>query len=120
MGDAVTLFTHSDYGRTFKPNNSNGTDHAWGNEHLIVGGAVRGGVYGRYPELVLGGADDVGVDSWEQQGRWIPGTSVDQYVATLLGWFGASDAQLDAIVPNLRNFGSTRQLGFLAPAVAGG
>ncbi|MCU0774566.1 MAG: DUF1501 domain-containing protein [Ideonella sp.] len=120
MGDAVTLFTHSDFGRTFKPNNSNGTDHAWGNEHLIVGGAVRGGVYGRFPELVLGGPDDVGVDSWEQQGRWIPGTSVDQYVATLLGWFGATDAQLDAIVPNLRNFGSSRQLGFLAPPVAGG
>jgi uncharacterized protein (DUF1501 family) len=113
MAEAVTLFTQSDFGRTFKPNNSTGTDHAWGNEHLIVGGAVRGGIYGRFPELVLGGPDDVGVDSWELQGRWIPTTSVDQYAATLLGWFGATDGQLDQVLPNLRNFGSTRRLGFL-------
>ena len=113
MAESVTLFTQSDFGRTFVPNNSTGTDHAWGNEHLIVGGAVRGGAYGRFPELVLGGPDDVGVDSWELQGRWIPSTSVDQYAATLLGWFGATDAQLDQILPNLRNFGSNRRLAFL-------
>ncbi len=114
MGQMVTLFTQSDFGRTFKPNSSNGTDHAWGNQHLVMGGAVKGGRgYGTYPELVLGGPDDVGVDSWELQGRWIPTTSVDQYAATLLGWFGATDAQLDAVLPNLRNFGSNRKLGFL-------
>jgi uncharacterized protein (DUF1501 family) len=113
MADAVTLFTQSDFGRTFKPNNSTGTDHAWGNEHFILGGAVRGGVHGRFPELALGGPDDVGVDAWELQGRWIPSTSVDQYAATLLGWFGATDTQLDQILPNLRNFGSARRLAFL-------
>ncbi|HWH84091.1 MAG TPA: DUF1501 domain-containing protein [Burkholderiaceae bacterium] len=114
LGDAVTTFTQSDFGRTFAPNNSTGTDHAWGNQHLVMGGAVKGGTtYGTYPELVLGGADDVGQDAWELQGRWIPTTSVDQYAATLLGWFGASDAQLDTVLPNLRNFGSARRLAFL-------
>jgi len=114
MADAVTAFTQSDFGRTFTPNNSSGTDHAWGNQHLVIGGAVKGGLtYGTYPTLALGGPDDVGVDSWELQGRWIPTTSVDQYAATLLGWFGASDAQLDAVLPNLANFGSARRLGFL-------
>jgi uncharacterized protein (DUF1501 family) len=114
MGDVVTTFTQSDFGRTFKPNNSSGTDHAWGNQHLVMGGAVRGGTtYGRYPELALGGPDDVGVDAWELQGRWIPTTSVDQYAATLLGWFGASEAQLDAVLPNLVNFGANRRLGIL-------
>ncbi|MBP6226209.1 MAG: DUF1501 domain-containing protein, partial [Rhizobacter sp.] len=114
LGQSVTAFTQSDFGRTFKPNSSNGTDHAWGNQHLVVGGAVRGGAtYGTYPQLVLGGEDDVGTESWEQQGRWIPTTSVDQYAATLLGWFGASDAQLDAALPNLRNFGTRRRLGFV-------
>ena len=113
LGAAVTAFTQSDFGRTFATNNSNGTDHAWGNQHLVVGGAVKGGAtYGTYPELALGGADDVGKESWELQGRWIPTTSVDQYAATLLGWFGASDAQLDAVLPNLRNFGM-RKLAFL-------
>jgi uncharacterized protein (DUF1501 family) len=113
MADAVTAFTQSDFGRTFTINNSSGTDHAWGNNHLVVGGAVRGGLtYGTYPQLVLGGPDDVGQDSWELQGRWIPTTGVDQYAATLLGWFGASEGQLDAVLPNLRNF-TTRRLGFL-------
>lgn len=112
--DQVTLFTQSDFGRTFKPNNSTGTDHAWGNHHLVLGGAVKGRTtYGTYPTLVLGGPDDVGLHEWEQHGRWIPTTSVDQYAATLLRWFGASDAQLDAILPNLVNFGSQRVLGFL-------
>jgi uncharacterized protein (DUF1501 family) len=114
MADKVTLFTQSDFGRTFTPNSSNGTDHAWGNEQLVMGGAVRGAAtYGRYPELALGGPDDVGVDPWELQGRWIPSTSVDQYAATLLRWWGLADTQLDAALPNLRNFGSARNLGFM-------
>ncbi|MCF8206666.1 MAG: DUF1501 domain-containing protein [Methylotenera sp.] len=113
LAESVTTFTQSDFGRTFKPNNSGGTDHAWGNHHLVLGGAVRGGLYGSYPTLALGGPDDVGVDAWEQQGRWIPTRSVDQYAATLLGWMGATNAQLDQILPNLTNFGSARSLGFL-------
>ena len=114
MGDAVTLFTQSDFGRTFAPNSSSGTDHAWGNHQLVLGGAVNGGTtYGTYPELVLGGPSDVGVDDWELQGRWIPTSSVDQYAATLLGWFGATPGQLDTILPNLANFGSNRNLGFM-------
>ena len=114
LGQQVTSFTQSDFGRTLKPNNSSGTDHAWGNQHLVLGGAVKGGAtYGRYPELVLGGADDVGVDAWELQGRWIPSTSVDQYAATLLRWFGANEGQLDQVLPNLANFGTARGLGFV-------
>jgi uncharacterized protein (DUF1501 family) len=114
LDNAVTTFTQSDFGRTFAINNSTGTDHAWGNQHLVMGGAVKGGqTYGAYPELVLGGTNDVGVNGWELQGRWIPTTSVDQYAATLLGWFGASDAQLDTVLPNLKNFGAARKLAFL-------
>jgi len=114
LGSAVTSFTQSDFGRTFAPNNSTGTDHAWGNQHLVLGGAVKGGAtYGTYPDLVLGGNNDVGQDTWELQGRWIPTTAVDQYAATLLGWFGASDGQLDAVLPNLKNFGGARKLAFL-------
>ena len=113
LSDAVTAFTQSDFGRTFGINNNLGTDHAWGNQHLVLGGAVNGGTsYGTYPELTLGGPDDVGVDTWERQGRWLPTTSVDQYAATLLGWFGATDTQLARVLPNLQNF-PTRRLGFL-------
>jgi uncharacterized protein (DUF1501 family) len=106
VAGAVTTFTASDFGRTLLPNSTSGTDHAWGATQLVLGGAVRGGLHGTFPELVLGGRDDVGQESWERQGRWIPTTSVEQYAATLLAWFGASDAQLAAALPNLRNFSS--------------
>jgi uncharacterized protein (DUF1501 family) len=113
LSDAVTTFTQSDFGRTFAPNNSRGTDHAWGNHHLVIGGAVNGGsTYGRYPTLALGGPDDVGVDDWELQGRWIPTTSVSQYAATLLNWFGADTAQVDAVLPELGAF-PQRTIGFV-------
>jgi uncharacterized protein (DUF1501 family) len=113
MAGSVTTFTQADFGRTFQPNMSNGTDHAWGNHQFVMGGAVKGkATYGTYPELVIGGPDDVGVETWERQGRWIPTSSVDQYASTLLGWFGAGGSQIDQILPNLRNF-SRRTLGFL-------
>lgn len=111
LGGAVTSFTQSDFGRTFASNGSLGTDHAWGNNHFIMGGAVsRATTYGTYPELTLGGPDDIGLSANQMQGRWIPTTSVDQYAATLLSWFGASNTQLDAILPNLHNFGSARSI----------
>jgi len=112
LNDAVTAFTMSDFGRTFKPNASAGTDHAWGNTQLIMGGAVSGGAWGTFPSLELGGADDAGIASNEQQGRWIPTTSVDQYAATLGRWLGLSDAALLGVFPNLANF-PVRNLGFM-------
>jgi uncharacterized protein (DUF1501 family) len=111
----VTTFTESDFGRTFKPNSSSGTDHAWGNQQLIVGGAVNGKqFYGIYPSLVLGGLDDAGKNTWDSQGRWIPTTSVDQYAATLLKWF-APTVTPQSIFPNLANF-TVKDLGFMKPA----
>ncbi|WP_363800163.1 DUF1501 domain-containing protein [Lysobacter firmicutimachus] len=102
----VTAFTASDFGRTLS-SNGDGSDHGWGSHHFVVGGAVRGGrYYGRMPDLSVDGPDDGG------QGRIIPTTSVDQYAATLARWFGVEEGDLDAILPNLRNF-PTRDLGFL-------
>ncbi len=109
VAESVTTFTLSDFGRTFQPASGAGTDHAWGNHHFILGGAVRGGeMYGRYPTLVRAGPDDA-----DTSGRWIPTTSVDQYGATLARWFGVSEAGLAAIFPNLGLF-PTSNIGFLA------
>ena len=113
LGGSVTTFTQSDFGRTLRANSSMGTDHAWGNNHLIMGGAVKGGkTYGVYPELVPGGINDVS-NSATSEGRWIPTTSVDQYAATLLRWWGLADGQLNTVLPNLVNFGAARNVGFV-------
>ena len=106
LRDSVTTFTASDFGRTYA-SNGDGTDHGWGAHHFVMGGAVRGKeIYGRYPVVGLGTSDEVG------SGSLLPQVSVDQIGGTLGKWFGASDASLDLIFPNLRNF-PQRNLGFL-------
>ncbi|MFZ1545949.1 MAG: DUF1501 domain-containing protein, partial [Candidatus Nitrotoga sp.] len=108
VSDQVTTFSLSDFGRTFKPASGGGSDHAWGNHHFVMGGAVKGGdLYGRYPTLVLAGPDDA-----EKEGRWIPTTAVDQYGATLARWFGVANADMAQVFPNLASFGNSN-LGFL-------
>jgi uncharacterized protein (DUF1501 family) len=100
----VTLFTESEFNRTGDANANNGTDHAWGGHHLVMGGAVRGGqTYGTFPTLQLRGPDDAG-----SRGNFIPTTSLDQYAATLGGWFGVPDSELRLIFPNLANFAPQR------------
>jgi uncharacterized protein (DUF1501 family) len=107
VANNVTTFTLSDFGRTYSPN-SDGTDHAWGSHHLIMGGAVKGGdFYGTFPTLAVNGPDD-----GTGQGRWVPTTSVDQYAATLASWFGVAAADLPSIFPNLANF-PTQTLGIM-------
>ena len=104
--ESVTTFTQSDFGRTLT-SNGDGTDHAWGGNQLVVGGAVNGGdLYGSYPLLQIGGPEDVG------GGRMIPSTSADQYAATLARWFGIPDMDLEVVAPNLGNF-AQRDLGFM-------
>ena len=106
MDNSVTLFTHSDFGRTLT-SNGDGSDHAWGGIQFVMGGAVRGQrIYGQYPLLEIGSAQDVG------GGRFIPTTSADQYAATLANWFGVQDADLAKVAPSIGNF-AQRNLGFL-------
>jgi len=108
MFDQVTLFTMTDFSRSHQANSTNGTDHAWGNHHLIVGGAVQGGsLYGTFPDLIMGGDSDFG-----NIGLWIPTTSGSQYAATVAKWLGLGTADLATIFPELKNFPQST-LGFL-------
>jgi uncharacterized protein (DUF1501 family) len=107
MRKQVTLFTASDFGRTFA-SNGDGSDHGWGSHHFIMGGAVKGkDIYGSMPVTGLGHSLDIG------SGSLLPTTSVDQYGATLASWFGLSPTQIADVFPNILNF-STRNLGFMA------
>jgi uncharacterized protein (DUF1501 family) len=114
LEDSVITFSASDFGRTLR-SNGNGTDHAWGGNALIMGGHVQGGrIYGTFPDLALESNDDTGYG-----GRLIPTTSVDQFIAELLRWFGVPAANMSYVLPNIANFynvnSSSLPIGFLKP-----
>jgi uncharacterized protein (DUF1501 family) len=109
VDSSVTTFTASEFGRTLTPSGTDGSDHAWGNHHFIIGGGVRGGqFYGNFPLLAPGGNSDANT-----RGTLIPTTAVDQYGSTLAQWFGVPPSGLPTVFPNIANFGTT-PLGFLS------
>ena len=107
MENDVTTFNISDFGRSIG-NNGDGTDHAWGAHHFVMGGAVKGGRYGTLPDLTLDGEDDA-----SKKGRLIPTTSMSQYLGTIVKWFGADEAMLNELFPERNNF-VEKDLGFMA------
>jgi uncharacterized protein (DUF1501 family) len=113
----VTTFTASDFGRTLT-SNGRGSDHAWGGNHIVMGGAVNGGeIYGSFPDLYAGSSLDTG------RGRLIPTTSVDEYFAELALWFGVPRRDLELVLPNVTRFydpaSSAPPLGMLASGGSG-
>lgn len=102
----VMTFTMSDFGRTMS-NNGDGTDHAWGAHHLVMGGDglgtpgnLQGGqLIGQLPDITLAGIDD-----HDKNGRIIPRIAQDQLNATLCRWFGVDSDLLSNIFPNLSHF----------------
>lgn len=116
IADKVTTFTLSDFGRTLQPSGT-GTDHGWGNHHLVVGGAVNGGkIFGPFPQMTsyatIGQANSNQQDFADNRGTMLPRQGLSQYGATLAKWFGAADPQLDGVFPTLPNF-AVRDLGFM-------
>ncbi|MEZ5425178.1 MAG: DUF1501 domain-containing protein [Pyrinomonadaceae bacterium] len=122
VSNDVTIFTMTDFSRTLNPAGSGGgvgSDHAWGNHLMVLGGSVLGGdFYGvntsngtPYPTLTFNGPDDADSGT-NARGRWIPTTSVEQYAATLARWYGLPDNDMATVFPNIGNFANTN-LGFL-------
>lgn len=98
MADCVTTFTISDFARTLT-SNGNGTDHGWGGNTIVMGGAVNGGqIYGQYPNLALGADLEVG------NGVILPSLSADEYFAELALWMGVAPGDMEYILPNLNEF----------------
>lgn len=105
--DNVTSFTTSDFGRSVS-GNGDGTDHGWGNHHIVMGGSVNGGdIYGLLPRIAVDGPDDY------RNGRIVPSTAVSQYAATQLRWLGIAENDIEKLLPSLVNF-QQRDLGFMA------
>ncbi len=102
IDQSVTTFTASEFGRTLTPSGTDGSDHAWGNHHFVIGTGVQGGqFYGNFPSLSVGGPNDA-----NNRGTLIPTTAISQYGATLAKWFGVSQANLPTVFPNIANFPS--------------
>jgi uncharacterized protein (DUF1501 family) len=100
LADQVLVCTHSDFNRTILANVNNGSDHAWGNHQIILGGGIRGGrVLGTYPDLDLGGSMDL-----NGYGVWVPTLSVSQMAAGIGSWMGLTPSQLASVFPDLTSF----------------
>ena len=96
LSNNVTLFTMSDFGRTLKPNAQTGSDHAWGNNHFVIGGGLKPKtIYGRYPDLTLGGPEDA-----MAEGRFIPSIAIEEYLSPIANWHGVAGADMAYVFPN--------------------
>jgi uncharacterized protein (DUF1501 family) len=51
LWDDVVVMTYSEFGRRAKQNASGGTDHGTAAPIFVMGGGVKGGLYGAYPSL---------------------------------------------------------------------
>lgn len=51
MWDKVLVVTYSEFGRRAKVNKSGGTDHGTASAHMVLGGKVNGGLYGKHPNF---------------------------------------------------------------------
>jgi uncharacterized protein (DUF1501 family) len=116
LGDQITAFTASDFNRTFTTN-GDGTDHAWGGHHFVMGAAVKGGdIYGAYPTLGIDRAATATTPAFSNPDAvgtsFIPTTPVDAYMATMATWLGVTNAQLATIFPRLSGF-PQQNLGFM-------
>jgi len=101
--NSVSLVITSDFARTLTANSGDGSDHAWGGNYFMMGGAVKGGViHGEYPsDITSAGPYNVG------RGRLIPTMSWESILTSVCEWMGVdTEAELDQCLPNRRKTGT--------------
>lgn len=47
----IIVVTYSEFGRRAKENRGQGTDHGTASAHLVMGGGVKRGIYGKHPDM---------------------------------------------------------------------
>jgi cullin-associated NEDD8-dissociated protein 1 len=99
LWDAVTIVQASDFARTLT-SNGDGTDHAWGGNSFVLGGAVRGGqIVGQYPnDLTNDGPQSIG------RGRLVPSTAWETIWNGVGEWFGVPARDMDTVLPRRQFF----------------
>ena len=91
--DSTTIMTYSEFGRRPKENQSGGTDHGTANTHFVMGGKVKGGLYGQAPQL--GRLDGNGNLPFAVDFRSLYATVIDKW------WSGDSSKILGGKFENL-------------------
>lgn len=87
--DSTLILTYGEFGRRAAENQSGGTDHGTAAPHFLLGGAVRGGLYGQPPAL----------HALDGRGNLPFSTDFRQLYATVLrSWWGMGTAQAAAIL----------------------
>ena len=95
----VTIVVMSEFGRTIS-SNGRGTDHGWGGNVVVMGGAVDGGkIFGKFPQR-LGEDSEVNIG----RGRLIPTRSWESVWNGVAEWLGVSSCRMHEVLPNLPNF----------------
>lgn len=82
--DSTLVMTYAEFGRRPRENGSNGTDHGTASAQFLLGGKVKGGLYGQPPALARldgGGNLPYAVDFREL------------YATVLEGWWGTDSAR---------------------------
>jgi uncharacterized protein (DUF1501 family) len=86
LRDRVAVMVFSEFGRRVKENGSGGTDHGTAAPMFVIGGKVKGGLYGAYPSL---SNLDNGDLKYEVDFRSVYSTLIDSWLhgdtATVLG-----------------------------------
>ena len=77
--NSTLIMTYAEFGRRPRENRSNGTDHGTASAHFVLGGRVKGGLYG--PAPALNRLDGNGNLPYATDFR-------DLYAAVLSGWWG--------------------------------
>jgi uncharacterized protein (DUF1501 family) len=93
LWERTVIATCSEFGRAVRENAEGGTGHGNAGAHLVLGGAVRGGLYGAPPDLA-------GLDG---EGGLVPAVDFRAYYATLLerAWGVDSGAVIGSRFPPL-------------------
>ena len=99
--DSTVILTVSDFGRTLT-SNGQGTDHSWGGNMILAGGAVQGGnIFGKFPDsFALGNSLDLG------RGRQLPTSSWEAVWNGIVDWLDVPASEKNKVLPNLKNFPS--------------
>ena len=83
--DETLVMTYSEFGRRPKENQSAGTDHGTVAPHFVIGGAVKGGIYGIQPSLT--DLDSTGNMKFSVDFRQLYATVIER-------WWGVNSEQV--------------------------